>query len=163
MLLAPYTAWPEELTEGEAREMWAHSWRMSSKSLTFSVCMSSALRRTPPLMSSPGWIIIMLDPISLISAWMLFFEPWPMASIVMTEPTPMMMPSIVRNPLNLLLPSAFRAILNRLAKFMAKNFYEYPASSRRQIIYEYLSGRSRPAVWRAPPRRQEYARSARRS
>ena len=81
--------------------------------------MSSALSLTPPRLSPPGEIIIMFEPISLISAWMLLFEPCPMASIVITDPTPMMIPSIVRNPLNLLLLSAFSAILNRFPKFMA--------------------------------------------
>ena len=57
----------------------------------------------------------MFDPISPISAWMLLLEPWPMASMVMTDATPMMMPSIVRNPRSLLLPSARTAILKRLA------------------------------------------------
>ena len=80
--------------------------------------MSSASSRTPPRMSPPGWIMIMFEPISLISAWMLFFEPWPMASMVMTEATPMMMPNMVRNPRSLLLLSALTAILNKLAKFM---------------------------------------------
>ena len=91
---------------------------MSSKSLIFSDCMSSALSCTPPRRSPPGWTMIIFDPISLISAWMLRFDPWPMASIVMTDATPMMMPSIVRNPRSLLLLSALTAIRNRLVKFI---------------------------------------------
>ena len=65
----------------------------------------------------------MLEPISLISAWMLRFDPWPMASIVMTDATPMMMPSMVRNPRSLLLHSALKAILKRFAKFMAQSSF----------------------------------------
>jgi len=34
----------------------------------------------------------MLEPISEICAWILFFDPWPMASMVMTDATPMMIP-----------------------------------------------------------------------
>lgn len=47
-------------------------------------------------------------------AWMLRFEPWPMASIVMTDATPMMMPRAVKNDRILLAPMARRAILNKL-------------------------------------------------
>ena len=78
------------------------------------VCMSSELWRTPPRISPPGCIIIMFEPISEICAAMLSFDPWPMASIVMTEATPMMMPNIVRKQRSLLLPRALMAILNRL-------------------------------------------------
>jgi hypothetical protein len=45
----------------------------------------------------------MFDPISLISDWMLFFDPCPMANMVMTDATPMMIPNMVRKPRNLLL------------------------------------------------------------
>ena len=45
----------------------------------------------------------MLEPISDIWLLMLFFDPWPMASMVMTEATPIMMPSMVRKHLSLLL------------------------------------------------------------
>ena len=81
--------------------------------------MSSALWRAPPgPLSSPGCIMIMLEPISAICFWMLTLEPWPMASMVMTEPTPMMMPSMVRNDRILLAAMALSAILNRLKKFI---------------------------------------------
>ena len=62
--------------------------------------------------------MMMFEPISEIWAWMLFFEPWPMASMVMTEATPMMMPSIVRKARSLLLARARRAILNKLVPFI---------------------------------------------
>ena len=74
--------------------------------------------RTPPRRSPPGCTMMMFEPISLIWAWMLRFEPWPMASIVMTDATPMMMPSMVRKARNLLLARARRAILKRLVPFM---------------------------------------------
>ena len=69
-------------------------------------------------MSAPGWIMIMLEPISLICAWMLCFDPWPMANIVITEATPMMMPSMVRNPRSLLLANARIAIFSKFAAFI---------------------------------------------
>jgi len=49
---------------------------------------------------------------------MLFFEPCPIASIVMTDATPMMMPNIVRKARSLLLASARKAILKRLVPFI---------------------------------------------
>ena len=61
----------------------------------------------------------MLEPISEICAWMLFFEPCPMASIVMTDATPMMMPSMVRNARSLLLFKARKAILKRFVPFIS--------------------------------------------
>ena len=80
--------------------------------------MSSASSLTPPRMSPPGCTMIMLEPISLISAWMLRFDPCPMASMVMTDATPMMMPSMVRKARSLLLPKALNAILRRLPMCM---------------------------------------------
>ena len=65
--------------------------------------------------------MIMLEPISLICAWMLRFEPCPMASIVITEATPIMIPSIVRKPRNLLLASARTAIFIRFVPFIVNN------------------------------------------
>ncbi len=75
--------------------------------------MLLALCRTPPKRPLPGCTMIMFEPISEICSRMLRFDPWPMASIAMTEATPMMMPNIVRNPLNLLLARAFSAIFIR--------------------------------------------------
>ena len=39
------------------------------------VSMAEASWRTPPRMSAPGWIMIMFEPISLICACILRFEP----------------------------------------------------------------------------------------
>ena len=61
---------------------------------------------------------VAFDPISAICARMLRFEPCPMASMVMTEATPMMIPNIVRKHRILLLLSALSAILVRLVRFI---------------------------------------------
>ena len=83
--------------------------------MSFSVSIDDASCLTPPgPLSAPGLIIIMFEPISAMFACMLFFEPWPMASIVITDATPMMMPRAVRNDLILLAAMARRAILNKL-------------------------------------------------
>ena len=74
--------------------------------------------RTPPRRSPPGCIMMIFEPISAICACMLRFEPWPMASIVMTDATPMMMPSIVRKARILLFARARRAILKRFVPFI---------------------------------------------
>ena len=76
--------------------------------------MLEPLWRTPPKRPLPGLTMIMLEPICPISARMLCFEPLPMASIAMTEATPMMMPSIVRKQRILLLSSALMHILSKL-------------------------------------------------
>ena len=75
--------------------------------------MSLALSRTPAPRSNFGWIMIILEPISEICARILRFDPCPMASIAMTAATPMIIPSMVRNPRNLLLVSARSAMRTR--------------------------------------------------
>ena len=74
-------------------------------------------------MSAPGEIMIMLEPISEMLAWMLRLVPCPMASMVMTDAMPMMMPRAVRNDRVLLAAMARRAILKRLAMFMVTVVY----------------------------------------
>ena len=76
-------------------------------------CISEGSMRTPPRRSAPVWIMIMFEPISAICSRMLRLEPCPMASMAMTEATPMMMPSMVRNPRNLLPERARRAMRMR--------------------------------------------------
>ena len=76
--------------------------------------MAEGSCRTPPRMSAPGEIMIMLLPISAMLACMLRLLPWPMASMVMTEATPMMMPRAVRKERILLAKMARMAILKRL-------------------------------------------------
>ena len=63
--------------------------------------------------------MMMFDPISEICFCMLTFEPWPMAIMVMTDATPIIIPSMVRNALILLLMSARKAILKRFVKFIS--------------------------------------------
>ena len=55
---------------------------------------------------------------SAISCMMVALEPVPRASMMMTDDTPMMMPSIVRKLRILLAPMALRAILNKLRMFI---------------------------------------------
>ena len=71
----------------------------------------------------------MFEPISDICALMLFFDPWPMASMVMTDATPIIMPNMVRKHLILLLLRAFNAIFRRFPKFMSYSFSIGNASS----------------------------------
>jgi hypothetical protein len=53
---------------------------------------------------------------------MLVFEPCPIANIAMTDATPIIIPSIVRNERDLLLARARRDILNELPKFIQYDF-----------------------------------------
>ena len=75
--------------------------------------MAEASCLTPPLMSAPGEIMIMLLPISAMLALMLALLPCPMASMVMTAAMPMMIPSAVGNDRILLAAIALMAILKR--------------------------------------------------
>ena len=50
----------------------------------------------------------------------LSLEPWPIAIMMMTAATPMMMPSIERNERNLLLVMALTATLKRFMKFISE-------------------------------------------
>lgn len=86
--------------------------------MSFKVSMEEASCRTPPRMSAPGLIMIILDPISEMLLWMLFLVPWPTASIVITDAMPMMMPRAVRKDRILLAAMARRAIFKRLLIFI---------------------------------------------
>ena len=55
---------------------------------------------------------------------MLFFEPRPMASIVMTDATPMMMPNIVRKARSLLLAMRPKGYFKKLVPFIDLLFYD---------------------------------------
>lgn len=66
--------------------------------------------------------MIMLEPISEICLRMLLFDPCPMASMAMTEATPMMIPSAVRKERSLLAAIALNAILKRFIVFINNQF-----------------------------------------
>ncbi len=65
---------------------------------------------TPPLFALPGVIVIMFVPAPRIWASITAWAPEPSATIVMTAPTPMIMPSMVRAVRSLLRPRALSAI-----------------------------------------------------
>ncbi len=67
--------------------------------------------------------MIMLVPICAMLALTLSLEPWPIAIMMMTAATPMMMPSIDRNERNLLLATALSATLNRFMKFIVPDSF----------------------------------------
>lgn len=62
--------------------------------------------------------MMMLVPICEIFARTLSFEPCPIAIMMMTAATPMIMPSMERNERNLLFAMAFSATFMRFVKFM---------------------------------------------
>ena len=66
--------------------------------------------RTPPVEKLPALTMIMLVPADLTRSSMVVRAPVPSATIVMTAPTPMIIPSIVRMVRILLRLSAFSAI-----------------------------------------------------
>ena len=66
--------------------------------------------RSPPLVVLPGMMIIMLDPMLLIWSAIRCSAPDPMATVAITAPTPMMMPSMVRAARSLFTRRARRAM-----------------------------------------------------
>src|ERR1041385_1607411 len=66
--------------------------------------------RAPPRVTVPGKITSRLVPKLAICSCTLFLAPSPMATIAITAPTPMMMPSMVRKERSLFLAKARRAI-----------------------------------------------------
>src|SRR5262249_42594996 len=66
--------------------------------------------RTPPCEKLPAFTMIMLVPADLTRSSIVVRAPVPSATIVMTAPTPMIIPSIVRTVRSLLRLSALSAI-----------------------------------------------------
>ncbi len=98
--------------------MEGHSRLMALKSSTVRVCESSPPWRTPPVCICPGMIISALVPSELILADTEADTPSPMLSMVMTDATPIIIPSMVRMVRILLLFKAFRAILTVARKLI---------------------------------------------
>ena len=73
------------------------------------------------IMSAPGRMVSRLVPIVDNSARMLSFDPWPIAIMIITAATPMIMPNMLRNERILLLATALRLTLKRLSIFMECN------------------------------------------
>src|SRR5262245_3323474 len=76
----------------------------------------------PPCSMLPGWTYSMLLPMLLIWFCTIDCAPWPMETIAMTAPTPIMMPSIVNADRILLRPRARMATLRMARKFIVVLF-----------------------------------------
>jgi hypothetical protein len=77
---------------------------------------------TPPRILEPGLMLITLVPIADISSLIPDLEPSPIAIMVITAPTPMMIPNMVRNVLDLFKRMERHAIFTRLVIFMIRFF-----------------------------------------
>jgi hypothetical protein len=84
--------------------------RSACASSTVSVVAIPPPWRTPPCEKLPAITVIMLVPAALTCASMVLWAPLPSATIVMTAPTPMIIPSIVSIVRILFRESAFNAI-----------------------------------------------------
>jgi hypothetical protein len=74
---------------------------MASTSSHVIVLALPATDLTPPLLCAPGWIMIRFDPIDWICSEMEAWEPCPIATMAITDPTPMIIPKTVRPDLTL--------------------------------------------------------------
>src|SRR5690349_10535077 len=95
---------------------------------------------TPVVFAAPGVMTIMLVPRLLICASILPLAPCPMATMTMTAPTPMMMPSMVSRVRILFLRMLFPAMLMSLLAFMLPRHRELVAFckvSRGIVTVEY--------------------------
>ena len=70
------------------------------------VCAVPVPPRTPAVVTEPAHKIIKLEPRPAICSLTFACAPLPTATITITAPTPMMMPSIVKPERNLLILSA---------------------------------------------------------
>ena len=91
-------------------------------SATVSLCDDELPCWTPPILMVPGMTKSILEPMLAIWSWMLFFDPWPIASIVITDATPIIIPSIVRNERILLRFNALIATFKRFRGFISLFF-----------------------------------------
>ncbi len=88
--------------------MWsAPALRRVSASATVRLTRTS--EATPRMNDCPGATVSRFVPSALIWSWTAFCAPLPSAIMVMTAPTPMMMPSIVRNERSLFARIAWSA------------------------------------------------------
>src|SRR3954465_10389939 len=85
----------------------------------------------PPRFTEPDPTINRFDPIAAIWSWICLFAPLPIATMAITAPTPMMMPSIV---------SAERSLLRAKARRASRNVARSSIS--------VFDGRHRPQVFR---------------
>jgi hypothetical protein len=105
----PAITWDRELAVADA--YWTpFSCLMAFASSGIRVVDCPCPMRTPPCEKLPALTIIMLVPADFTRSSIVVLAPVPSATIVMTAPTPMIIPSIVRMVRILLRLSAFSAI-----------------------------------------------------
>src|SRR5690242_19039840 len=106
-LRLPKTTWALPRTVGAATWTAGISRAMAVASSSVIVCCELVPRRTPDALTEPDSTMIRLEPRLWICSATRAWAPAPTATIVMTAPTPMMIPSIV---------SALRSLFTRSAR-----------------------------------------------
>src|SRR3990170_3671549 len=107
----PYTTCATPLNTGATSEIAELSFWIASASANVSVdCVPEPIR-TPPAVVAPGSTIRILPPMLEMNSEILLLAPAPTATIAITAPTPMMIPSMVRAERILFTQSARRDIL----------------------------------------------------
>src|SRR5712692_9517429 len=94
--------------------------------------------RAPLCVAAPGKIMMKFDPRELMVSWMDYDAPLPMATTTITHPTPMTMPSMVRNERSLFRKMALRPTMvmlpRRLREFlMAYDLVRYLVAGSRGL------------------------------
>src|SRR3990172_8438040 len=115
---------PRVTTTGETAER-----SIDSRSRTAASSRVSAFAVAPPWLTpesriAPGVTTIMFVPRLATCSAILRFAPWPMATMTITAPTPMMTPSIVRSVLILFLRMLWAATLVRTLAFISHHRFQ---------------------------------------
>ena len=93
--LFPWTTCRRVKTNGARLSTLGHSWRMVSASSGVSVLMLPLPRLTPFREAAPAWITTLSTPVLVKSIRIADHAPLPISAIASSDPTPMMMPSVV--------------------------------------------------------------------
>src|SRR5882724_6812785 len=117
-LRLPKTTWALPRTDGAATCTAGISRAIAAASSSVIVCCELVPRRTPAALTEPESTMIRLEPRLWICSATRAWAPAPTATIVMTAPTPMMMPSIVSALRSLFTRSARSAMRTACSAFM---------------------------------------------
>ena len=129
----PYTTWPTPLWMGATSETAGHSFWIASASPRVSVGCVPAPILTPPEVVAPGRMMRRLLPMLEICSEIFWLAPVPTATMAITAPTPMMMPSMVSAERILFTRRARKDILKVEGMFIIMNTSSEYGSSGLQI------------------------------
>src|SRR5689334_12747085 len=156
----PAITWARVLAPG-ATYCTPGSWRTASASSLRSVVDCPWPMRTPPCEKLPAFTRIMLVPADRTRSSIVVRAPVPSATMVMTAPTPMIIPSIVRTVRSLLRFSAFSAIRSVMRIDISVSSRAFVARFRRANFVARTLSVARPLRFLRPHRRFRQLRDRR--